>query len=169
MPPYLILSIKRFIRNYLSKTKVQLLKVNDILNYNIDYIDFDNFVTGPKNPKNIYTLYAINQHSGSNEGGHYSSACKNFGKWYMYDDHAVFPCDDDMLCVPEGYLLFYRRVKDYKKYNENLNKNSIYFDYYKNKDNIGKDKDNDKDNKLEEDIKEIEEDSEGEENEDYEQ
>ena len=79
MPPYLILSIKRFIRNYLSKTKVQLLKVNDILNYNIDYIDFDNFITGPKNPKNIYTLYAVNQHSGSNEGGHYNSACKNFG------------------------------------------------------------------------------------------
>ena len=168
MPPYLILSIKRFIRNYLSKTKVQLLKVNDLLNYNINYIDFDNFVTGPKNQKNIYTLYAVNQHSGSNEGGHYNSACKNFGKWYMFDDHAVFPCDEDMLCVPEGYLLFYRRVKDYQKYNENLKKKSIYFDYYKNKDKIEKEneKDDNKENQLKEENKENEEDSEGEENED---
>ena len=93
----------------------------------------------------------------------------------MFDDHAVFPCDDDMICVPEGYLLFYRRVKDHKKYNENLKKNSIYFDYYKNKDKIGAENDNndekkdDKENQLKEDIKEIEEDSEGEENEDDEQ
>ena len=131
-PPYLIISIKRFVRNYLSKTKVQLLKKNDNLNYNVEYLDLDNFVSGPKNPKNVYTLYAVNQHSGSNEGGHYNSACKNFGKWYMFDDHAVFPCDDDMICVPEGYLLFYRRVKDYKKLLESQkNKNNIYLEFYK--------------------------------------
>ena len=86
----------------------------------------------------------------------------------MFDDHAVFPCDDDMLCVPEGYLLFYRRAKDHKKFNENLKKKSIYFDYYKNKDKNGKedDKDNNKENEIKDDIKDIEEDSEGEENED---
>ena len=171
MPPYLIISIKRFIRNYLSKTKVQLLKVNDILNYNIDYVDLDNFVSGPKNPKNMYTLYAVNQHSGSNEGGHYCSACKNFGKWYMYDDHAVFPCDDDMICVPEGYLLFYRRVKDFKKLVENHKNKNIYMEYYKNKDNGEKEGDKDIKNEkkdLDEDIKEAEEESESEENEDEE-
>jgi ubiquitin C-terminal hydrolase len=168
MPPYLIISIKRFIRHYLSKTKVQLLKVNDNLNYNIDYIDFDNFVSGPKNPKNIYTLYAVNQHSGSNEGGHYNTACKNFGKWYMFDDHAVFPCDDDMICVPEGYLLFYRRVKDYKKLLENKKSINIYFDFYKNKEKGESDKVEDNENKEKtekEDNKEVEEESEGEENE----
>ena len=171
IPPYLILSIKRFVRNYLSKTKVQLLKINDNLNYNIDYIDFDNFVTGPKNPKNIYTLYAVNQHSGSNEGGHYSSACKNFGKWYMYDDHAVFTCDEDMICVPEGYLLFYRRIKDYKKFMDNQNNKNIYVEYYKNqdKDEKNKVKKDDKENKMKEDIKEVEEESEDEENEDDEE
>jgi ubiquitin C-terminal hydrolase len=170
MPPYLIISIKRFIRHYLSKTKVQLLKVNDNLNYNIDYIDFDNFVSGPKNPKNIYTLYAVNQHSGSNEGGHYNTACKNFGKWYMFDDHAVFPCDDDMICVPEGYLLFYRRIKDYKKLKENTKKN-IYFDFYKNKGKDENEKEDDKikEDKLNKDIKEGEEESEGEENEEDEE
>ena len=171
MPPYLIISIKRFKRNYLSKTKVQLLKVNDNLNYNIDYIDLDNFVSGPKNPKNIYTLYAVNQHSGSNEGGHYNTACKNFGKWYMFDDHAVFTCDDDMICVPEGYLLFYRRVKDYKKLLDKKKEN-IYFDFYKNKEKGENQKVKDNKNKekvVKEDIKEAEEESEGDENEEEEE
>jgi hypothetical protein len=166
MPPYLIICIKRFVRNYLSKTKVQLLKINDSLNYNIDYIDFDNFVSGPKNPKNIYTLYAVNQHSGSNEGGHYCSACKNFGKWYMYDDQAVFPCDDDMICAPEGYLLFYRRVKDYEKFMDSQKNSNIYIEYFKNKDK-GEKKGGDSKNKLNEDIKE--EESESEEKEDDEE
>lgn len=166
MPPYLIISIKRFIRNYLSKTKVQLLKVNDSMNYNINYADFDKFVSGPKNPKNVYTLYAVNQHSGSNEGGHYCSACKNFGKWYMFDDHAVFPCDDDMICVPEGYLLFYRRVKDYKKLLENQKMKNLFVDYYKNKDKGDKIDNVNEDKKEKETIKEIEEEPEDEENED---
>ena len=171
MPPYLIISIKRFVRNYLSKTKVQLLKINDALNYNVNYVDFDNFVSGPKNPKNIYTLYAVNQHSGSNEGGHYCSACKNFGKWYMFDDHAVFPCDDDMICVPEGYILFYRRVKDYQKLLSKQNNKNIYIDYYINKDKADKNESNEdkKDDKLKESIKENEEESEGEEDEDEEE
>ena len=171
MPPYLVISIKRFKRNYLSKTKVQLLKVNDNLNYNIDYIDLDNFVSGPKNPKNIYTLYAVNQHSGSNEGGHYNTACKNFGKWYMFDDHAVFTCDDDMICVPEGYLLFYRRVKDYKKLLDKKKEN-IYVDFYKNKEKGKNQKVKNNKNKekvVKEDIKEAEEESEGDENEEEEE
>ena len=173
-PPYLIISIKRFVRNYLSKTKVQLLKKNDNLNYNVEYLDLDNFVSGPKNPKNIYTLYAVSQHSGSNEGGHYNSACKNFGKWYMFDDHAVFPCDDDMICVPEGYLLFYRKVKDYKKLLESQkNKNNIYVEFYKKngkeeKEEL-KDNKNKKEDEKEDNNKEAEEESEGEENEEEEE
>ena len=172
-PPYLIFSIKRFQRKYLSKTKVQLLKINSEFKYNIDYINLESHITGPKDPQKIYNLYAVNQHSGSNEGGHYNSACKNFGKWYMFDDHAVFPCDDDMICVPEGYLLFYRKIKDYKKIEKQKNEN-IYLEFYK-KVNKGEKLDDNNNNEkkeekiLEEDIKEIgEESEEGNENEDEE-
>ena len=161
-PPYLIISIKRFQRKYLSKTKVQLLKINSEFKYNIDFINLEPFITGPKDPQKIYNLYAVNQHSGSNEGGHYNSACKNFGKWYMFDDHAVFPCDDDMICVPEGYILFYRKVKDYKKLEKQKNKN-IFFDYYqkiKNGENIDDTEEKKKNKNNEEEVKEVEEESE---------
>ena len=88
----------------------------------------------------------------------------------MFDDHAVFQCDDDMICVPEGYLLFYRRIKDYKKLKENTKKN-IYFDFYKNKGKDENEKEDDKikEDKLNKDIKEGEEESEGEENEEDEE
>ena len=162
-PPYLIFSIKRFERKYLSKTKVQLLKINSELNYNIDFINLEKYITGPKDVHKIYNLYAVNQHSGSNEGGHYNTACKNFGKWYMFDDHAVFPCDDDMICVPEGYILFYRKNKDFKKIEKQKNKN-IYLEFYnKIKNGESKIESNEvknKEKKVEEDLKEVGEESE---------
>ena len=162
-PPYLIFSIKRFERKYLSKTKVQLLKINSELNYNIDFINLEKYITGPKDVHKIYNLYAVNQHSGSNEGGHYNTACKNFGKWYMFDDHAVFPCDDDMICVPEGYILFYRKKKDFKKIEKQKNKN-IYLEFYNKIKNgeskIESNEEKNKEKKVEEDLKEVGEESE---------
>ena len=162
-PPYLIFSIKRFERKYLSKTKVQLLKINSELNYNIDFINLEKYITGPKDVHKIYNLYAVNQHSGSNEGGHYNTACKNFGKWYMFDDHAVFPCDDDMICVPEGYILFYRKNKDFKKIEKQKNKN-IYLEFYNKIKNgeskIESNEEKNKEKKVEEDLKEVGEESE---------
>ena len=160
-PPYLIISIKRFQRKYLSKTKIQLSKINSEFKYDINYINLEPYIKGPKDPQKIYNLYAVNQHSGSNEGGHYNSACKNFGKWYMFDDHAVFPCDDDMICVPEGYILFYRKNKDNKKMENQKNKN-IYLECYEKKNEWERVKDEGKKKGNEEDTKE-----EGEESEEY--
>ena len=80
----------------------------------------------------------------------------------MFDDHAVFPCDDDMICVPEGYILFYRKVKDYKKVEKQKNKN-IYFDYYqkiKNGENVDIIIENNKDKNKEEEVREVDEESE---------
>ena len=160
-PPYLIISIKRFQRKYLSKTKIQLSKINSEFKYDINYINLEPYIKGPKDPQKIYNLYAVNQHSGSNEGGHYNSACKNFGKWYMFDDHAVFPCDDDMICVPEGYILFYRKNKDNKKMENQKNKN-IYLECYEKKNEWERVKNKGKKKGNEEDTKE-----EGEESEEY--
>ena len=161
-PPYLIMLIKRFQRKYLSKTKVQLLKINSEFKYNIDFINLEQYISGPKDPHKMYNLYAVNQHSGSNEGGHYNSACKNFGKWYMFDDHAVFPCDDDMICVPEGYILFYRKAKDNKKIEKQRNKN-IFLEFYqkiKNGEKVDDKEEKTVDKNIEEDMKEVGEESE---------
>ena len=46
--------------------------------YKLENLNLDDFVLGPKIPKNIYDLFAVSQHSGSKEGSHYASSCKNF-------------------------------------------------------------------------------------------
>ena len=122
VPKYLIISLKRYNRIYLSKNKVQLTKKNELINFPITNLNLDNFILGPKIPKNNFDLFAVSQHSGSNEGGHYASACKNLGGWYMFDDAACFKCDDDMICTPEGYILFYKKKSEKKKILKKENK-----------------------------------------------
>ncbi len=120
LPKYLILSLKRYNKINLSKFKIQLTKKNDLVNFPIENLDLDNFVFGPKIPKNNYDLFAVSQHSGSNEGGHYFSICKNFNSWYMFDDENFFKCDKDIICTEESYILFYKR-KNGKQENIKIN------------------------------------------------
>lgn len=108
-PKYFIILLKRFESKILSKTKIQLLKNNIPIKYPVNNLNLNNYVLGPKDPKPIYDLYAASQHSGSTEGGHNATACRNFGKWYEFDDISVFPSDEDLVVSPEGYILFYRR------------------------------------------------------------
>ena len=120
LPKYLILCLKRYNKINLSKFKIQLSKKKDLIYFPIENLNLDNFVFGPKIPKNSYDLFAVSQHSGSNEGGHYFSICKNFNSWYMFDDENFFKCDKDIICSDESYILFYKR-KNEKKENMIIN------------------------------------------------
>ncbi len=121
LPKYLILCLKRYNKINLSKFKIQLSKKKDLIYFPIENLNLDNFVFGPKIPKNNYDLFAVSQHSGSNEGGHYFSICKNFNSWYMFDDENFFKCDKDIICSDESYILFYKRKNEKKKENIIIN------------------------------------------------
>jgi ubiquitin C-terminal hydrolase len=108
IPKYFIITLKRYTSKLISKTQIQLLKNNTLVKYPINKYNLSNYCLGPKNPQ-IYELYAISQHSGSLEGGHYATACRNFGKWYEFDDISVFPSDEEIIIGAEAYILFYRR------------------------------------------------------------
>jgi ubiquitin C-terminal hydrolase len=108
LPKYFIITLKRYDSKLLSKTQIQLLKNNNLVKFPINKLDLSTYCLGPKNPQ-VYELYAISQHSGSVEGGHYATACRNFGKWYEFDDISVFPSDEETIIGSEAYILFYRR------------------------------------------------------------
>ena len=58
----------------------------------------------------IYNLYAISNHSGNVNGGHYTSYIKNQnGKWYHYNDTSVKEVPEQEIYSPKAYCLFYRR------------------------------------------------------------
>jgi ubiquitin C-terminal hydrolase len=109
VPKNLIVVFNRFETKMLSKFQIQLLKNSNFVKYPVNGLNLWDFVQGAKDPKPTYDLYSVSQHSGSTEGGHHATACRNFGKWYEFDDTSIFPSEENLIVSPEGYVLFYRR------------------------------------------------------------
>uniref|UniRef100_A0A3P9KU34 ubiquitinyl hydrolase 1 n=1 Tax=Oryzias latipes TaxID=8090 RepID=A0A3P9KU34_ORYLA len=59
----------------------------------------------------LYDLYAVCNHHGTMQGGHYTAFCKNSidGQWYCFDDSDVHPLSEDEVCKQTAYILFYQR------------------------------------------------------------
>ncbi|XP_066443851.1 ubiquitin carboxyl-terminal hydrolase 43 isoform X2 [Eleutherodactylus coqui] len=59
----------------------------------------------------LYDLYAVCNHHGSLQGGHYTAYCRNSvdARWYSYDDSSVEHVLDDEVCTRGAYLLFYQK------------------------------------------------------------
>lgn len=59
----------------------------------------------------IYDLYAVCNHHGTMQGGHYTAYCKNSvdGQWYCFDDSEVQQLSESEVCKQTAYILFYQR------------------------------------------------------------
>jgi ubiquitin carboxyl-terminal hydrolase 8 len=82
------------------------------------YVDFPlnlevHHSTGPDQGYVNYKLYAVANHYGSMEGGHYTAYCKNefYDKWYEFDDENVREISSDDVCSKSAYILFYTSVE----------------------------------------------------------
>jgi ubiquitin carboxyl-terminal hydrolase 8 len=103
-PNYIIIHFKRFTNNG--------NKINTHIDFPTDDLNLTNYISPSKNDPNnyIYSLYAINYHSGTSQGGHYWSSCKNLDKnWYLYNDSNVSKFQNNNLLSKDAYMLFYYR------------------------------------------------------------
>ncbi|KAM6376694.1 LOW QUALITY PROTEIN: ubiquitin carboxyl-terminal hydrolase 43 [Pluvialis apricaria] len=59
----------------------------------------------------LYDLYAVCNHHGSMQGGHYTAYCCNAldGRWYSYDDSKVEGVQEAEVSTRSAYILFYQR------------------------------------------------------------
>ncbi|CAI5792480.1 ubiquitin carboxyl-terminal hydrolase 31 [Podarcis lilfordi] len=59
----------------------------------------------------VYDLYAVCNHHGTMQGGHYTAYCKNSidGLWYCFDDSEVQQLAENEVCKQTAYILFYQR------------------------------------------------------------
>ncbi|XP_019490430.1 PREDICTED: ubiquitin carboxyl-terminal hydrolase 43-like [Hipposideros armiger] len=59
----------------------------------------------------LYDLYAVCNHHGSLQGGHYTAYCRNSvdGQWYSYDDSTVDSLLEDEVITRGAYILFYQK------------------------------------------------------------
>lgn len=60
--------------------------------------------------KNKYALFAVVNHKGTLESGHYTAFVRQrAGDWYKCDDHVITPASIQTVLESEGYLLFYHK------------------------------------------------------------
>uniref|UniRef100_A0A8C2Z212 ubiquitinyl hydrolase 1 n=1 Tax=Cyclopterus lumpus TaxID=8103 RepID=A0A8C2Z212_CYCLU len=61
--------------------------------------------TGPV----LYDLYAICNHAGTVNMGHYTACCSDDNGWCFYNDSSVTPVSENQLQTNQAYVLFYQR------------------------------------------------------------
>nr|XP_033817737.1 ubiquitin carboxyl-terminal hydrolase 43 isoform X2 [Geotrypetes seraphini] len=62
-------------------------------------------------PDVLYDLYAVCNHHGSMQGGHYTAYCHNSldARWYSYDDSNVELVQEEDIITRGAYILFYQK------------------------------------------------------------
>jgi len=105
LPNYLIIHLKRFNNDG--------QKVTTPIDFPIEDLNLTQFVSNDKRDPNnyIYSLYAVNYHSGDTHSGHYWSSCRNLdSNWYLFNDGHVSKFHNlNDLVTPDAYILFYYR------------------------------------------------------------
>jgi ubiquitin carboxyl-terminal hydrolase 4/11/15 len=107
LPDILIVHLKRF------SNRTMRGKIDVMVDYPIEGLDLNDKVGLKEDGKDYtYDLFAVDNHSGSLGGGHYTAFAKNFedGEWYDYNDSMCHKIHSvDRLKTSQAYLLFYRR------------------------------------------------------------
>ena len=107
LPKILIICFKRFIRESFRWRKNEVF-----VDFPINNLDMGEYMIGPDKSHSKYNLFAVSQHYGSTGFGHYTAVCKNFDKWYSYNDSSIHPCNENECRSSAAYVLFYRRETD---------------------------------------------------------
>jgi len=102
-PKVLIITLKRFHGD-------GIRKIQSPVTFPINNLDLSKYVSG-YNPKlYLYDLYAVCNHSGGVQGGHYTAFVKNAnGTWVHFNDQLTTPIDPATIVTPMAYCLFYRK------------------------------------------------------------
>ena len=105
-PLYLIIQIKRF--KYRGKIIGTILgnKNDTFIEYN-EILNLRDFIVGPDKDNYEYHLYGVVIHKQFMNGGHYIAYCKNFERWFQFNDREVEDIKNPI--HKDAYLLFYKR------------------------------------------------------------
>jgi ubiquitin carboxyl-terminal hydrolase 15 len=111
-PEFLIMHLKRFSHQRASLFSSR--KIQEFIDYPLEGLDLTNYVLEQNGKKKIiYDLYAVSNHYGSLNGGHYTAYAMNpiNKRWYEFDDTDVSRIDPSKVPTKASYVLFYRRRK----------------------------------------------------------
>ena len=122
IPKILIIQLKRFENGQKIKTFIEFpiknLDISSFISQSSPYFENTSLIK--------YDLFAVSNHYGELEYGHYDANCLNFmnDQWYNFSDKKVELIGDnnpDIIVTKDAYVLFYRQRKM-----ENINWDNIY-------------------------------------------
>ena len=109
-PNYLIIHLKRFnVKNSFFTSKLYSEKNECFIEFPIRNLDLSKTVIGKEKGNSFYDLYGVIEHFGGLSHGHYIAKCKNFGKWYEFNDNKVSLIKTDKIVTQNAYILFYKK------------------------------------------------------------
>ena len=74
------------------------------------HINSMSFFISDTSTDNMYTLFAVINHIGNLEAGHYTSFVRQHkDRWFQCNDHQIVPASIEKVLESEGYLLFYHK------------------------------------------------------------
>ncbi|XP_041363384.1 ubiquitin carboxyl-terminal hydrolase 43-like [Gigantopelta aegis] len=123
LPNILVLHLKRF-----KQIGTRRNKLNMMVKFPIEGLEMAHHIinTGHRNITNTddmtYDLFAVCNHYGNMNGGHYTAFCKNpiDCMWHEFDDTLVKAVSESQVMTKAAYLLFYQRRGLTKQTNQRL-------------------------------------------------
>eukprot|EP00347_Sterkiella_histriomuscorum_P020920 403335950 len=125
LPKILIIQLKRFQSKrgagnskqggFMAMAMAQVLhqeKVSELVDFPVEGLDLRPFIIDDSTDTPIYyDLYAVSNHYGSLNGGHYTAYAFNsmYNKWFEFNDSHVSQATPQEVVTQGAYLLFYRR------------------------------------------------------------
>jgi len=110
LPPLLIIHLSRFHQDGTYTRKNSTLVHFELKNLHLGpYV-----LKGFDNKFADFNLFAVSNHYGSLEGGHYTAYCSSsvLKRWHKYDDEDVSTMDLGNVISPAAYILFYAAIED---------------------------------------------------------
>lgn len=110
LPNILIIVLKRFKWTW-TPLGYKNSKINTHINYPINDLDLSKYVSLLTGTSTKYNLYAVTNHVGDANSGHYYAYCHNElkNKWYQFDDTCVTELNDYAIVNQNAYILFYKK------------------------------------------------------------
>ena len=65
------------------------------------------FVVSADVQRPLYDLFAVSNHFGQLQAGHYTAMTLNNGKWFQFNDHKISCIEEHDIVSSAAYILFY--------------------------------------------------------------
>lgn len=86
-----------------------------MVDFNVNELNLDGVVKSNNPRYSRFKLYAVSNHYGTMDAGHYTAYCKNseYNQWFKFDDQDVMEISGNEVRSAAAYILFYTAI-DYQ-------------------------------------------------------